>query len=273
MLTEGIPSSNSDLRKGIYAGTIYRVPASPASLLLVSHTLAMLESEFGTGTALPEAQFQVDATQHYERVSRVRTRLVKESDSLDLLFKLLAGLGFDRKEHAVDPARLRAVLHNGHENPLAVSAYVAHRDTWYASPQSQINFWMPLFDVTEAQTFAFFPAYFATKVENNSGEFDYDRFMEVAGWQKGSGGKQVYPDAKEGRFDRDLGRPFALNQGDIVVFSAAHLHQTVKNVSGVTRFSLDFRTVHAGDHEAGEAAPNVDNCSTGCALKDFIQPD
>ena len=43
-------------------------------------------------------------------------------------------------------------------------------------------------------------------------------------------------------------------------------------MAGATRFSVDFRTVHLGDHRAGLGAPNVDNHSTGSALKDYVRP-
>ena len=35
--------------------------------------------------------------------------------------------------------------------------------------------------------------------------------------------------------------------GGAYLFSAAHLHSTVPNTSSVTRFSIDFRTVHLDD--------------------------
>lgn len=272
MITTGIPGSNQALRESIYRGAIHRVPASSASLALIRHTLSLIELEFGKGTELRQAQFSIDAGEHYERVSRVRKRLTSEEECVSLLLQLLEEQGFDLKEHAVDVARLRAVLSGGHENPLALPAYVAHRDTWYANPEAQINFWVPLHDVSAADSFAFFPAYFDQAVENDSDGFDYDRFMETAGWQKGTGAQVVRPGAAEGAFSRAGGSAFPAAAGDIIIFSASQLHETVKNVSGLTRFSLDFRTVHLSDHHSGKGAPNVDNRSTGCSVKDYRQP-
>jgi hypothetical protein len=51
----------------------------------------------------------------------------------------------------------------------------------------------------------------------------------------------------------------------------AHFHQTRKNATGRTRFSLDFRTVDLADHEAGVGAPNVDNRSTGSTVRDYVR--
>jgi hypothetical protein len=46
--------------------------------------------------------------------------------------------------------------------------------------------------------------------------------------------------------------------GDLLCFSGAHLHASVPNTSGVTRFSLEARTVDVDDVASGRGGPNVD---------------
>ena len=46
--------------------------------------------------------------------------------------------------------------------------------------------------------------------------------------------------------------------GDVLLFSGAHLHSSVLNVTGKTRFSTEMRIVDAADFARGEGAPNVD---------------
>ena len=43
--------------------------------------------------------------------------------------------------------------------------------------------------------------------------------------------------------------------GGVMVFSGQQLHETVTNTTEVTRYSIDFRTVHRGDLEQGVGAP------------------
>jgi hypothetical protein len=43
----------------------------------------------------------------------------------------------------------------------------------------------------------------------------------------------------------------------------------VPNTSGVTRFSIDFRTVHLDDAAAKRGAPNIDSACTGTVMRDF----
>jgi hypothetical protein len=54
-------------------------------------------------------------------------------------------------------------------------------------------------------------------------------------------------------------------------FSAAHLHSTVPNTSGVTRYSIDFRTVHWDDVWNRTGAPNADSACTGTTMGDYLR--
>ena len=49
--------------------------------------------------------------------------------------------------------------------------------------------------------------------------------------------------------------------GDVLCFSGAHLHAGTPNSTGVARFSIEARTVDAGDAAAKRGAPNVDGAA------------
>jgi hypothetical protein len=57
----------------------------------------------------------------------------------------------------------------------------------------------------------------------------------------------------------------------VIVFSGAQLHSSVPNTSGRTRFSIDFRTVHATDAAERRGAPNVDSRCTGSTMNDYLR--
>ena len=59
--------------------------------------------------------------------------------------------------------------------------------------------------------------------------------------------------------------------GGVINFSGQHLHSSVINNSGRTRFSIDFRTVNVDDAIARREAANVDAACTGSAFGDFIR--
>ena len=54
--------------------------------------------------------------------------------------------------------------------------------------------------------------------------------------------------------------------GGLILFSGAHLHSTVPNTSGRSRFSIDFRTAHHDELAAMGGAPNIDRECTGTTL-------
>ncbi|HEY8190463.1 MAG TPA: hypothetical protein VIF12_07235, partial [Micavibrio sp.] len=152
---------------------------------------------------------------------------------------------------------------------------VMHRDTWLANPQCQINWWMPLHDVCDTDSFGFFPAYFDTPVENSSGGFNYDEWMEKVGFNNISANAAQaaqYPIVLKDDCGLNQASRFTCRKGEVILFSGAHLHSTMPNTSGQTRFSVDFRIAHMGDHESGKGAPNIDNRSTGEFIRDFILP-
>jgi len=57
--------------------------------------------------------------------------------------------------------------------------------------------------------------------------------------------------------------------GGIMLFSGDQLHASIPNTSGITRYSIDFRTVHVDDVHEGVGAPVADVACTGTALRDF----
>ena len=55
------------------------------------------------------------------------------------------------------------------------------------------------------------------------------------------------------------------------MFSAANLHSTVPNTAGLSRYSIDFRTVNMDDVKTKGGAPNIDSACTGTSLRDFMR--
>ncbi len=260
-------------RSALYAGEIYLLPPSGRSLRLVEGMNAHLDAELGTPSR--EAQFRHTDGEVFRRVGRLRKLFYTGPAWHEEVRALLRESGVDPADFAFDPLRLRTIPHRGHENPRAAPLYYGHRDTWYSNPQAQITGWIPLHDVTEAETFVFWPAYFAKPVRNDSEAFDHDAWIRddrsrKIGWQNPNTSLEAaYPRLQE---EVDGERwTFSAPAGSLLLFSGQHLHRTTPNVTGRTRFSADFRLVHLEDHRSGLGAPNVDNRSTGSALSDHVR--
>ncbi len=260
-------------REAVYNGSVIRLPPSPASRRLVEYAWNCVQRVFGVEPR--SAQFDQDAEEFFHNAGRLRRELYLGDETRRAIAELLIETGLNPASHVCDPARLRIVTVGGHHNEAAAPVYHAHRDTWYSNPQTQITWWLPLHDVTRYETFEFLPDCFDRVVDNDSEVFDYDRWTGQGtdlkiGWQDPDAGKRErYPRLRETLPDqRRVG--FSAKQGEVIVFSGQHLHQTVPIDQGGTRFSIDFRTVHLADHRSGCGPVNVDNHSTGDALDGHV---
>lgn len=259
-----VPAHADKARRAVYDGGVFLRPPSDAARAVVAAIYRDVEAALGPDiTHVHERATFYDI---YPQLTRLRADIAASPLYRQAMADVMRSAGFAPEGYAIDDLRLRCVMHNGHLNAGAGKAYALHRDTWYGNPQSQINFWLPLHDVDERMTFTFYPDYFNRAIANTSHGFDFNAWVDKVGWQ---GAKNVpdndYPRATA-RPDSG-GETFAAPAGSVVVFSAAHLHETTPNTSGVTRFSLDFRAVHVGDHGAGLGAPNADNGSQPDALR------
>lgn len=260
-------ADNATLRRAIYAGGIFRIGACAATRDLAAQVMALLTEKFGDNLHTVHERLSFNDMQ--PGMGDIRAQLAALPEYRAAQAEILTATGFNTAELAIDVLRLRCVMDNGHLNKGAALAYTAHRDTWFGNPQAQVNFWMALHDVTPAQSFSFYPSLFAKAVPNTSGGFSYGEWMGKRGWQGMKSNDAVEYPAPLGQPEDPAAFSFTAAAGDIIVFSAAQLHQTVRNASGVTRFSLDFRAVHLDDHRQGLGAPNADNGSKPEALEDY----
>ena len=58
--------------------------------------------------------------------------------------------------------------------------------------------------------------------------------------------------------DPELGTPVVIEPGSMIIFSGAHAHAGIPNYTGVTRISLETRTLWIPDVQLRRSAPNVD---------------
>lgn len=276
MVTREAPSTPRERRHAVYDGRVLLLAETDASRELVKSVLELLASELGSEDVRGVPR-ELSNDELFRRIGRVRKILYMDAEYHARLRAVLAAHGFDPDEIAFDPLRLRVVSHLGHENPLAAPVYYAHRDTWYGHSQALITWWIPLHDLAEDETFVFFPERFREPVPNDSEVFDYDEWVKNGwslkiGWQDLEAGKRA-------RYPRVTGEPdvgkavgFSCRAAENLLFSGAQFHRTLPQAFGRTRYSVDFRLVHLGDHASGFGAPNVDNRSRGSALVDYVKP-
>ena len=183
---------------------------------------------------------------------------------------LLKKLNLKNEDIFFDKPKIQVVTFNKYLESGVGYAYKPHRDSWYAGPISQLNFWMPIFDVDQNSTLAFYPKYWNMKLPNSSNEFDYDN------WKKNfrkSAIKNIKKDSRKHplpleKVDFEDELKVVCNTGDLIVFSGNHLHGTVPNTSNKTRFSIDFRIISRKFYQK-KLGNNIDTHSKGSTISDF----
>ena len=263
-----LPASEDAMRKALYRGELYLLEGTPVTRQLVRELTAELERELGDPR---EAQFRFGDEEYFQHIGRLRKMFYTGEPYHQAVRTVIRDAGVDPAAVWFDPIRLRVITHRGDENPRAAPIYHAHRDTWYANPQCQVTWWIPLHDVSEQETFVFFPDYFAHAVANDSETFDHDDWVAIdqrrkIGWQdRDTGLTASYPSLQQEAGGERW--TFSCPAGHLLIFAGQHLHRTTPNRTGRTRFSVDFRTADLSDLAAGRGAPNVDNRSRGSAVR------
>ncbi len=148
-----------------------------------------------------------------------------------------------------------------------------HRDTWASQVMQQLNWWMPLLEIDENRTLAIYPNYFNQAVPNTTDTWS----LEILKQKRKK--KIPYPqlpqllteelnDDEWAKLEKDK-KAMVVNPGDVLVFSGNHLHGSVINNTGLTRFSSEIRTVHINDVIRNVGANNVDGYPHGYHLEWF----
>jgi hypothetical protein len=259
-------------RRQVYAGAIVVTAPTPATTAFCEFTRGLIEEAFH-GLDPERAQRHMSVERYAEILSTLKPRFIHHPRSKEYLRAILTERGCDPEATYFDVPRLRTSTSDGYLTSGIAYAWHPHRDTWYSAPMQQLNFWMPVYDIEPGNAMAFHPEYFDVAVPNSSATYNYYEWNakhRPAAAQNINGDTRPLPGPTEAI---DIDHPLVLVTpvGGLIEFSGQHLHSSVPNNTGKTRFSIDFRTVHAADIQAGTAAPNVDAHCTGSSIRDFIR--
>jgi len=264
--------SDDARRASLYAGQLFVFSPSQCSLELCRFAREMAQEAFGSLDP-QSAQFSLPVEQYVAILADLKPRFIHHPTCKELLSRILGELGCDLEKTYFDVPRMRTATHGGYLTAGIAYAYHPHRDTWYAGPMCQITWWMPVYDIEPENAIAFHLRYWNHAVRNGSAEFNYG---EWNGDGRRNAAQHITVDTRKHPRPEE---PVELHPqvrlicppGGLIVFSGAHLHSTVPNTSGRTRFSIDFRTVHRDDAMNDRGALNVDSACTGTAMGDYLR--
>ena len=259
-------------RENLYAGEIYVFSPTPAGKAFCAFAAEMCEDAFSPH-APQEAQHHLEVEKYVEILAELKPKFIHHPECKKLIPQLLDELNVDLEQTYFDVPRLRTACAGDYLSSGLAYAFKPHRDTWYSPPMSQLNWWLPVFPIVPNNVMAFHPQYWNTPIKNSSYQFNYQDWNNRG---RKDAVKQIKKDTRvqsaameELQLEPDI--RLVCEPGGLIVFSAAQLHSTVPNTSDLTRISIDFRTVHAGDLADGKGAPNLDSESSGTTLMDYLR--
>jgi hypothetical protein len=266
-------TADDDARRArLFAGDLFVQSPTSASMALCALAREMTEAAFApldprtAQHAMPVARFA-------SILADLKPRFIHDPRAKTLIQALLTALGCDPELTYFDVPRLRTSTSDDYLSTGISYAFHPHRDTWYSAPACQVNYWMPVYEVAADNVMAMHPAYWSRGIANGSRDYNYAEWNRTS---RATAAQHIGTDTRrqprpEEPVELDSEVRIVTPVGGLLVFSGAHLHSTVPNTSGVTRYSIDFRTVHLHDVEGRRGAPNIDSQCTGTTMGDYLR--
>ncbi len=269
VLGEGLDALEMTTRA--YDGALILLSPTSESLALVNWARALCEEAFYPLDPTT-AQHDLEVARFVEIAAPLKPRFIHHPKTRELQKSYIRSLGYGSERTYLDVPRMRVVTSDRYLQSGIGLNLPPHRDTWWSAPPQQIQFWGPLFPMTRYSSMEFYPHYHRTPLVNTSSEFNIYRW-------NGTGRKNAAQHWR-GEDTRGIPRPagevehpgavqIVLPVGGMVLFSANEMHATTLNITGKTRFSIDFRIVDVEHVRDAIGAVTVDNFSQGVALRDF----
>jgi len=259
-------------RREIYSGAVIVHSPSASALELCRLAQSMIEEAFRPFDPLTIHE-HLPAEKCAEILATLKPQFIHHPRSKECIRGMLAGTGHDLSQTYFDVPRLRTAFPGDYLKSGIAYAFHPHRDTWYSAPFCQINWWMPVYELNSENCMALHPHYFERAIKNGSQTYNYHKWNLES---RHNAAQHVKTDTRvqprpEEKIELDPQMRLVCDIGGAYQFSAAHLHSTVPNTSGKTRYSIDFRTVHLGDVLGRVGARNVDADCTGTTIGDYLR--
>ena len=226
----------------------------------------MIQDFFPRG-APQEAASRFEPDDFIKRMAALRRRYGEDPDVARLWRAALAQCGCVLERTFWDHVRVRVNPPGRTHHSRRILNLPAHRDSWGSMLAQQINWWAPIYPLTAGRTLLIYPEAWNRPVTNDSAEWDLLELKRRRA-EGAVGGYPLLPTASD---CSEWGDPLPLLQepGDIVAFSAAHLHASAVNETGLCRFNIEGRTIDADAFAAGRGAPDPDGAAPRRALHWF----
>jgi hypothetical protein len=263
---------DDERRERLYAGDLFVHSPTKSSAELCALARSLSEEAFAPHDP-PVAQESMPAEEYAGILANLKPSFIHHPRAKELIRGIFDEVGCDVERTYFDVPRLRTMAHGEYMKAGLALQFHPHRDTWFSAPHTQLNWWLPVYEVEPENSMAFHFRYFDQPVRNSSSIYDYDEWNRTGRQQAAQQITEETRKQPEAEEELELAPDVRVITpvGGALVFSGAQMHSTVPNTTQRTRFSIDFRTVNLDDLVNGKSAHNVDAESTGTTLRDFVR--
>ena len=164
--------SDDERRERICRGEIFIYGPTEHGRALVEHARSMIEAAFASRS--PEhAQYDMQVEDFAALLGKLKPSFIHHPTSKALVRGIMDDVGADPELTYFDVPKLRTSTSDEYLTTGISLAFPPHRDTWYAAPFCQINWWTPIYDITSDNGMAFHPYYWNRPIKNNSAVYNY----------------------------------------------------------------------------------------------------
>ena len=238
---------SNDLKNSVFKGKVL-IPYGFSSLLSL---VTEVENYFLNFFKVSINEFIKDSSIIFEEKEIIRfQKTIKQSNILYKKFiVLLKDLNFEIHDTYCDQITIRFSPSINEKAKGLLKPVKPHRDTWASNFQHQINWWIPLHDLSKQNSIFFIPKYFTKKVVNNSKEWRFDLFKK--GFINSSTPVSIQ------KFNLIDYKTKKINFGEAFCFSGNHLHGGI--LGSLRRLNIETRTLCKSDLKKFDLPKNVDN--------------
>src|SRR5262249_7866676 len=165
-------ASDDERRRELYNGRLFVFSPRTSVRALCDLARRMAEEAFAP-LEPATAQHHLPVEQYVAILADLKPKFIHHPEAKRRIQAILEDFGCDLNKTYFDVPRLRTATSGNYLTSGLAYAFHPHRDTWYAAPPNQQNWWLPVYPITSESSMAFHPRYWSEPARNSSNEYDY----------------------------------------------------------------------------------------------------
>ena len=162
----------------ILNGDIHIIKNTNSLTSMINYSKNIINKQFHDFQDVQKAQEKIDLKDYVEIIMKIKNDFTNSIETNQMMASLLKQLNLKNEDIFFDKPKIRVVTYNKYLESGAGYIFKPHRDSWYAGPKSQLNFWFPIFDIDLNSTFVIYPNYWQKNILNSSENFDYEMWKK-----------------------------------------------------------------------------------------------